>query len=137
MAAPLTVRRINRSDFKGADPNLIRLISVLNSVIDTLYTLSTSITFRENVASDEHERTFTTAADYVAEGSFEPIVFKLRRTDRARCVQVCQLRLVADNDPVQTGAVSLDWIQVQDEIRVRHIAGLADSTRYFVRLRAD
>lgn len=127
MALP-SLKRISRSDLKDAPGWIDGLIVPLNSFMDTVFSLLNGrLTFQENFRSTIRAARITTPATY-SSGDFDETRFLTGLPVKATGVLL--LQITADDGAAITAATSIDWIERNGEIRVRHVAGLADSTKY-------
>lgn len=132
MARLPTIRRLTKQQVPDAPAWFDVVINVLNLFLDAVFSaLAGNLTFRQNIRSSIRDLRFRTLANY-ATGDWTELTFPHNLGVRADGVQILQIQ--ATSGAVLTDAVSLDWTELNGEIRVRYIAGLAASTDYSVRL---
>ena len=110
----------------------------LNSFFSVVYEcLNRNITFGENIACQIKEMEFSTPSDYT---SATPLIdgwpglqFKSTLGYRATGLLILQIYEKGDYYSPITGAVSLDWNDLDGQITINYISGLSDSKDYFIR----
>lgn len=139
MARLSSIKRIGPEIVAGAPDWAKRLVDLLNPFIEEVHgALSRALTFPENVAGTIREFSFETKSNYTAgTAGWDAIRFETGLAVRAIDVAILQLNEVGDNAPVITSAVSLDWTEIDGEIVIRYVAGLANSKKFFLRVRAS
>lgn len=131
MAALPPVRRVDRPP--DAPSWLERLLDQINLFMDSVYlALARNLTFQENIRSNIRELTFTTSGGYDT-GTFTPLRFATGLGVKAIGLLVLQLFETSDADEPILEPVVANWNEVNGEIRVKYISGLANSTRYTAR----
>lgn len=132
-------KRITREDLREAPNWIVRLLTPLNSFMETVYyALNRDITYTENIACQIKEIDFTTQADYstaspVVDG-FPPLQFT--HTLKTKPIGVEKLQIIENGnaDTVITEVVSLDWYSSNGVVYITYITGLKDSTEYTIRV---
>lgn len=136
MAKLPSIKRVSREDIKQAPGWIELLLTPMNTVFESLYSaLNKNLTFSENIASQQKELEFTTASDYVANGTFVPLTFQLNMKYRPFSLQICQIidqttgAYIPIKEPVSCAG---SWLNLNGVITVSYITGLADSRKYKV-----
>lgn len=128
------VKRLLRTDLAGAPPGpwLDSLLSHLNTALEGLLrAVEGQLTVQDNLQGFYVDLDVHTRADYTSDG-WDTVRFDVPW--KARNVQIAQLTQVESNYTPVREPTSVDWIQLNGQVQVRWIAGLADSKRYAVRL---
>lgn len=134
MANLPSIRLISREEIKEAPSWIDKLLSPLNTFMGSVYdALNRNLTFAQNIRCTIKELRFTTEADYVSADNFAELVFSTGLKVKAFGVTVQQLSKTASPSAVITAPTSIDWTERDGEIHVRFVAGLEDSTAYFIR----
>lgn len=134
MSSLPSIRRLSREDLPGAPSWIEQLLVPLNLFMSSVYdNLNHGLTFPQNIRSSTRELTFSTSATYTT-GDFTHLIFASGIPTRVAGVLVLQITEVAAQPDVITGAVTLDWTEDNQGVRVRYVSGLANSKRYTVRL---
>ena len=128
-----TYRRISREDMGQDAPDWIgRLIYPINQFFETAYnTLNKNVTFKDNFLSFQKTIQFTTDAAY-SSGTWNVISLAMPDTFRVRASGV----LILQGGPVDTSLIKnisgiyLNWTEVNRNIDLNWLGGLADATTY-------
>jgi hypothetical protein len=112
------------------------MIDILNPFIrDVFGALSAQLTFGDNFRNAIREFTFDTASNYASPTfAWTEIRFAHGLKTKAIGCRILQINEVGDNRPVITSAVDLNWIEIDSEIRIRYVAGLANDKKYTMRV---
>lgn len=126
-------KRVSREDLKDAPDWVEGLIGPLNSFMDSVTRgLNKNITFQENIRGAIKDLEFTTSSTYNT-GTFTPVTFTYGGGAlRPQGVVILQLR--QENGAIIKTAISLSWSESNGSISIDYVAGLANSTRYFLRV---
>jgi hypothetical protein len=128
------VQRILREDIPEAPSWIAKLLGPLNIFIDSLYAgLNKNITHDENIDCQIKELSFTTSATY-STGSWGSIAFKRTTKNKAKGVILLEVRIDQSYFSPITSASSLSWQEVNGNIKIEFVSGLANSTSYFCRV---
>ncbi len=138
MARLDALRKINAELYQLAPDWGRRLFDVLNPFMEqTFGALQKQLTFPENFAGAVREFSFETRSNYSSGATgWEAIRFATGLRTKAIGVNLLQINEVADDDPVITSAVTLNWVEVDGDIVVRYVAGLANDKKYYMRVHA-
>jgi hypothetical protein len=124
------LQRILREDIPEAPSWIAKLLGPLNSFIDSLYNgLNKNITHDENIDCQLRDLAFTTSSTYTS-GDWSTISFKRSTKQKAKGVILLDIRIDQDYFSPITSATSLSWQEVNGNIQIEYIAGLANSTTY-------
>lgn len=132
-------KRILREDLKEAPNWIERLITPLNSFMESVYyALNKNITFNENIACQIKTINFTTNSDYstaspVVNG-FTQLQFRHSLRTRPQGVIIMQTIKKESSYVAITEAVTLDWYENNGIIYINYISGLEDSQEYDIKL---
>lgn len=114
-----------------------RYLDEFNQFVEDLQRLLTKrLTIADNLKAQVKEITFETSASYDGTAAnFTPFSFDKEMVDKAQGVVILQAALLDDGNytPIE-GAVHIDWRDVNGQIRVGLVTGLAPSKRYQLRL---
>lgn len=139
MAAIPPIRTIYTQDIIDDDGNVEgeKLLYPLNLFMEASYNIfDKGITFSENIVSQINNLTFTTASSYVASDTFIPITYLINMNKRPEGVILLQTQVAEDINTVIVNPVTIDWREATDglSVSIGFITGLADSTKYNIRL---
>lgn len=127
-------RRISREDIPEAPGWIVRLLSPINTFFDAVYNaLNGQLTFVENIKSQIRTVSFTTASDYTS-GNFPAVKFPNLLKTRVSGLLLLQVQLESDNFTPLTSAVSVDWREVNQEVVINYVSGLANSNTYLAKV---
>lgn len=127
------VQKILRQDVSEAPDWIIKVIEPFNQFFQDMYVgLSKNITFSENIASRIAEVSFQTPSTYP--GVFTAITLPHQLRTVPEGVMIMRITEVADNYTPITNAVSLDWEPQSLNVRINHVAGLAASKAYIMKV---
>jgi len=126
------VQKILRQDVADAPDWIVKVIEPFNQFFQDIYIgLSKDITFSENIASRIVEVSFLTLSTYPV---FTPINLPHQLRTIPEGVMIMRIfEKTANNTPI-TNAVSLDWQHLSENVRINHVAGLAASKAYTMKL---
>lgn len=132
-------KRILREDIKEAPNWITRLLTPLNSFMETVYyALNRDITFTENIACQIKEITFNSKSDYSTaspvEDGFLELQFRHSLKTKPKGLLIQQLITDGNVQAVHTTPVTLSWYENNGVVYINYITGLADSTSYTIRL---
>lgn len=136
MARVPTVRRLS-VDAIPEVPDWFRnsVLYVFNQLIESEHnSLDKGITVADNLDTQVKEVQFTTASDYELNNNFTELKFKKNLGGSAVGVNIAKIWIKDAESTILTGSISLDWTEQNDQIKIRFISGLADSTTYVVRV---
>ena len=136
MARLSSAKSIGSDIYQDAEKWGKQLIDILNPFIrDVFLALSKNITLADNLSGSIREFTFTTKSNYTAgTAGWELIRFAHGLAVKATKCELLQINEIGDNEPVITSAVSMDWTEAAGEIKIRYVAGLANSKKYKMRV---
>ena len=128
-------KRILREDLKEAPKWIIKLITPLNSFMETVYsTLNRNVTFNENIACQIQDVEFTISNNYPTTFTTNGTL-SFSKSIRTKGIGVIILQVVDKTSGlVITNGVTADWTELNGKIIIRHISGLAQDKKYSVRL---
>jgi hypothetical protein len=133
MAKLPDLKRILREDVSEAPDWITQLIYPVNSFNQSVYqSLNKQLTFRENIASSIRTVEFTTPSTYPTD--FTTIRISSGIPTTAEGVVMLQLRIKSDNYMNITTSPFINWVDINREINITHISGLAASTTYQLRV---
>lgn len=129
------VKQVRREDLGANVPSWIDgLLSVLNSFMESIYTLvNGNISLTDNINCRIFNYTFTTKSDY-STGGFDAILVSVKLNSKINGVIVFAVNNLSDTSAVSLTAKSAEWDEQPNACRIKYIAGLANSTKYQVRL---
>lgn len=129
------VKQVRREDLGANVPSWIdNLLSVINSFMESIYTLlNKNISLTDNVNCKIFEYTFTTKSDY-STGGFDAIDVTVKLNNKISGVLVFTVNNLSDTSALSITAKTAEWEPRPDMCRIKYIAGLANSTKYSVRL---
>lgn len=132
-------KRILREDIQEAPNWIVRLLTPLNSFMETVYyALNKDITFTENIACQIKTVDFSTPSNYTSASpktdGFVPLQFTHTLRNKPQGVMIMQLVEEENTGTVITSAVSLDWYEINGTVYISYITGLKDSTEYSIKL---
>lgn len=135
MAKLPSQKRISREDLSEADSWIVRLLNPLNSFMESIYyALNRNLTFKDNIQSRVYEFSFSTASDYTSNNTFSEINVSKGFKEKANGVLILQIyEKDKQYDPI-TESISIDWIEINQNIRIKFISGLDDSKNYVCRI---
>lgn len=139
MAKLTSAKNIGSDVYEAADKWGKQLIDILNPFIrDVFGALSKNLTLADNLSGQIREFTFTTKSNYTAgTAGWDVLRYSHGLAVKATEVRILQVNEVGDNEPVITSAVTLDWTEAAGEIKIRYVAGLANSRKYKLRLHSS
>lgn len=135
MAKLPATRRVIRSDIPGAEPWIDPLLSIYNNNNQAIYeAVNGRLTFPENIYSFKKTLTFTTGSTYSG-GVFPDLRFTNELDRQVDGVFLRQIYLTGTNyyTPIKSG-VYIDWQEVNGEVIIGYISGLANSKEYTVKV---
>lgn len=125
------IQRILREDIPDAPEWVSKLLSPLNLFIDSVYSgLNKNITHDENLDVQIRDLSFTTVSTYTPGGDFDAISFKRGTKNKAKGVILLDIRIDQDYFSPITSATTLSWQEINGNIKIEFITGLANSTKY-------
>jgi len=132
-------KRVLREDLKDAPSWIDRLITPLNSFMESVYyALNKNITFNENIASQIKEIEFTTLSTYSTASpkidGFQVIQFPHSLKNKPFGVTIQQITEKSGTYNPITSPVCIDWYDNNGVININYITGLEDSKTYIIRL---
>ncbi len=135
MAKLSAVSKIRREDLPEAPAWFGRFLATINSFFENVVlALSGRLTFADNIQSQTKVLGFTTPSTYESANDFTTLKFQSTLPVKAQALLILQIQKDDDiTDSIFEG-VTPHWFQVELEINISHISGLADSTDYTVRL---
>jgi hypothetical protein len=135
MAKLPEIKNVQTEDFPGFPRSAKNLVYVLNLILQSLVNaLNKNITLKENIESQEKFLTFRTSTSYNGTaGNFENIVFKSTLPSRAKHLMVTQIIQDEDNHTPIENAVRADWLDINKDVTVYLLTGLAANKNYTVR----
>lgn len=142
MAKLPPIKRILRENIKEAPAWIDRIIVPLNLFLESTYfALNKNITFRENINSEIREIEFTTKSDYTTaspkEDGFDYLSFAHSLKSKPEGLTILQITEKSSSSyQIITSPVSLDWTEINGQIRINYITGLKDSTTYNLKVLA-
>lgn len=130
-----TIKSIRKEDLGSGVPDWIdNLLSPLNSFIESCYTnLNRNISFVDNVNCKIFEYTFTTKATYTT-GGWDNINVSVKLNNKINGVMLLSVNNQTDTAALSLTAKSVEWDEQPNTCRIKYIAGLANSTKYTIRI---
>lgn len=126
-----TTKKILREDLKDAPAWVSGIIDPINSFMETVYqALNKNITFSENIRSYTKDLTYITPAGYPTMDDIE-IANELKV--KATMVLVVQAYEKANYTPA-VGPVYVPWVEMNGQLVIKPITGLAASKTYIIRI---
>jgi len=131
-------RRVLREDLKDAPDWIDRLLTPLNSFMESIYyALNKQITFQENISALIKEVEFTTKANYSSASpktdGWEVLKFQHGLKIRPFGLSVAQIYVKSGAYETITAPVFADWSDINGVININYITGLEDSKTYVAR----
>lgn len=136
MARLPSQRRIAREDLQEADSWIDKLLFPLNSFMESIYNaMNKNLTFEENIQSSFSTFQFETKSDYSI-GNFVAIDLNkgLATTVKIQGVLLCQIYVQNKQQEAITEPVFIDWVELNNKLRIKYISGLSNSTKYVCRI---
>lgn len=136
MAKLPVLKRILREDLKDAPDWIERLLYPINTFFDAVFqALKKNITFDDNIACQLRDVSFRTSSAYDGTAAnFDTFTFVKTIKTKAKGVIILDIKQVEDNYTPIEAAVSLEWIEFEDEIEVHLVSGLTASKSYTAKL---
>lgn len=134
MATLPTTKRISVEDVKDAPKWFIAPLSQINTFFSAFYdAVNGQLTFVDNINAQRREIKFTTLSDYTSD-NFVQLSFPNLLRRKAEGLLLMQITEQAENYTPIREAVSLDWRDLDGEIVINHVSGLANSTTYILKV---
>ena len=137
MATRLPIRRIYFQDIidEEGNVNAEKLLYPVNTFMESTYeALNGQLEFGINIKSQIKTLTFTTEADYVASSNFIPLTFINTLSSVVQGVVLLRIYKTDDASSIITNAVGIHWEPKQNDVKLAFVTGLADSTKYTIKL---
>ena len=130
-----SINKIVKESIKDAPGWVDGLIGPINSFFETIYyAFNKNLTFEDNFVAQIVELTFTTGGTYFSGDVFPEVSFKRTIFNRAQGLMIMSIIQVENNYTPITGGTSLQWEDMNGNIKIYYVSGLADSKTYKMRL---
>ncbi len=133
MAGSIQNRRIFVEDVidKEGAIDAEKLLYVTNVFMEAVYGLfDANIEVREHLNADIIKLSFTTAGDYSTVQTFAPVSFKQTLKKRPDGLVIINMINNTNRSKLFQSAVTLDWSEDKDTIKINYVTGLDDNTAY-------
>lgn len=129
------VKQVRREDLGDKAPSWVdNLLSVINSFMESVYTiLSGNLSLTDNINCRIFSYVFTTKSDYTT-GGFDAIKISIELNNKINGVLVFAVNNLSDTSAISLTAKTIEWEEQPKICKINYISGLANSTKYNVRL---
>lgn len=128
------VKSIRKEDLGDAPDWVDNLLSALNSFMESIYTIvNGNLSFSENINCKIFNYVFITKSDYTTNG-WDNINISVKLNNKINGVILLAVYNVTDTATLSLTAKSVEWDEQPNSCRIKYISGLANSTKYQVRL---
>ena len=130
-----TIKSIRKEDLGSDAPSWVEnLLTPLNSFIESIYTnLNGNISFSDNINCKIFEYTFTTKSTY-STGGWDNINISVKLNNKINGVLLLAVNNLTDTATLSLTAKSVEWDEQPNSCRIKYVSGLANSTKYKLRL---
>lgn len=130
-----TIKSIRKEDLGADAPTWVdNLLTPLNSFIESVYTiLNKNLSFTDNINCRIFEYTFSTKTNYNS-GGWDNINISVKLTNKINGCILLSVNNLTDTATVSTTAKTIEWEEQPNTCRIKFITGLANSTKYKIKV---